>query len=71
MFLYPAPRTLQPDRLSAQYPSFSATRQPIIETVPQKYVISDGVRTMDVYSVQGLNHAAGMLNARRPTQGKW
>jgi hypothetical protein len=66
--LYPAPRTLQPDRLSSQYPWFSGNRLPGIETVGQKYVISDGVRTMDVYPVQGLNHNAGMLIVYLPTE---
>jgi glyoxylase-like metal-dependent hydrolase (beta-lactamase superfamily II) len=57
-----APRTLQPDRFSTYYPYFSGGRRPLpIETVNQKYVISDGVRTIDLYPMQGLNHAAGML----------
>ena len=51
----PAPRTLQPDRLSTYYPYFVAGRRPLpIETVNQKYVVSDGVRTIDLYPMQGL-----------------
>ena len=57
-----APRTLQPDRFSTYYPYFSGGRRPLpIETVNQKYVITDDVRTLDIYPMQGLNHAAGML----------
>jgi hypothetical protein len=44
------------------YPYFTGGRRPLpVETVNQKYVLSDGVRTVDLYPVQGLNHAAGML----------
>ena len=34
----------------------------------QKYVISDGVRTLDLYPMQGLNHAAGMLLVYLPKE---
>jgi len=57
-----APRTLQPDRFSTYYPYFSGGRRPLpIETVNQKYVISDDSRSIDLYPMQGLNHASGML----------
>jgi hypothetical protein len=36
--------------------------------VNQKYVISDGVRTIDLYPVQGLNHAANMLMVYLPKE---
>ena len=63
----PAPRTLMPDRFSTYYPYFTGGRRPLpIETVNQKYVISDGVRTLDLYPMQGLNHAANMLIAYLP-----
>jgi len=65
----PAPRTLQPDRFSAYYPYFSGGRRPLpIETVNQKYVISDGVRTLDLYPMQGLNHNPYMLVAYFPKE---
>jgi glyoxylase-like metal-dependent hydrolase (beta-lactamase superfamily II) len=65
----PAPRTLQPDRFSTFYPYFSGGRRPLpIETVNQKYVLSDGVRTVDLYPVQGLNHAATMLIVYLPKE---
>ena len=65
---YPAPRTLQPDRLSTQYPWFAGNRIPPIETVSQKYVLSDGVRTMDVLPVQGLAHVSNMMIVYLPTE---
>jgi glyoxylase-like metal-dependent hydrolase (beta-lactamase superfamily II) len=66
---YPAPRTLQPDRLSTFYPMFMVSRRPApIETVNQKYVLSDGVRTMDIYPVQGLAHTQNMLMAYLPKE---
>jgi glyoxylase-like metal-dependent hydrolase (beta-lactamase superfamily II) len=65
----PAARTLQPDRFSTFYPYFVGGRRPLpIETVNQKYVLSDGTRTVDVYPVQGLNHAATMLIAYFPKE---
>jgi len=65
----PAPRTLQPDRFSTFYPYFVGGRRPLpIETVNQKYVLSDGVRTVDLYPMQGLNHAATMLIVYLPKE---
>ena len=58
----PSARTMMPDRFSMYYPYFSGGRRPLpIEAVNQKYVISDGVRTIDLHPMQGLNHHAGML----------
>ena len=59
---HPGARTLQPDRLAI------APRAPVFETVNQKYVLSDGVRTMDVHLVQGLGHSQGMLVAYLPKE---
>ena len=65
----PAPRTLQADRFSTYYPYFAGGRRPLpIETVNQKYVLSDGVRTVDLYPVQGLDHAATMLMVYFPKE---
>ena len=65
----PAPRTLQPDRFSTYYPYFSGGRRPLpIETVNQKFVISDGVRVLDLYPVAGLDHAATMLMVYFPKE---
>jgi len=65
----PAPRTLQPDRFSTFYPYFTGGRRPLpIETVTQKFVLSDGVRVLDLYPMQGLNHASTMLIAYFPKE---
>ena len=65
---YPAARTLAPDRLATFFPLFSPQRDVDMETVNQKYVLSDGVRTMDVYPVTGLAHNSTMLMAYLPTE---
>ena len=65
---YPAPRTLQPDRLS-RYPVPTLLVGPdVFETLTQKYVISDGKRTLDVYAMNGVNHSAPMLLAYLPAE---
>ena len=49
--------------------STAFARRPLpIETVNQKYVISDGVRVLELHPVQGLNHVAGMLIAYFPKE---
>ena len=68
VFFYPSARTLQPDLLSSRYPWFAGNRVPPIETVNQKYVISDGTRTLEMHPVQGLDHNAGMLIAYLPSE---
>jgi glyoxylase-like metal-dependent hydrolase (beta-lactamase superfamily II) len=63
------PWTLAPDRLSEFYPMFWASRRPApIETVGQKYVISDDTRVMDIYPVAGLDHVADMLIVYLPRE---
>jgi hypothetical protein len=54
--------------LSSLNPWFAQNRVPPIETVNEKYVLSDDVRTLDLFLVQGLNHSAGMLVAYLPTE---
>ena len=39
-----------------------------LETVNQKYVLSDGVRTLDIYPVEGLAHNNSMLIAYLPKE---
>ena len=68
VFFYPSPRTLEPDLLSTLYPWFRGARIPTMEGVTEKYVISDGVRTLDVYALQGVNHDGNMLVAYLPTE---
>jgi glyoxylase-like metal-dependent hydrolase (beta-lactamase superfamily II) len=65
---HPGARTLEPDVLSSTLPWFAGNRVPAFETVSQKYVVSDGVRTLDLYPVQGLTHSGSMLVAYLPTE---
>ena len=67
VFFYPAPRTLEPDLLSTRYPYFRENRVPLIEPVSDKFVISDGTRTLDVYALQNVNES-DMLVAYLPTE---
>jgi glyoxylase-like metal-dependent hydrolase (beta-lactamase superfamily II) len=68
VFFYPAPRTLEPDLLSTRYPWFRQNRTNRIETVTEKYVISDGVRTLDVLALEGIIHDGNMLVAYLPAE---
>ena len=64
-----ASRTLQPDTFCTYYSYFSGRRRPLpIATANQKYVISDDLRTIDLYPLQGLNHAADMLLVYLPKE---
>ena len=38
------------------------------EKVGQKYVLTDGTKVMEIYNVQGLAHAQGMLMAYMPKE---
>jgi glyoxylase-like metal-dependent hydrolase (beta-lactamase superfamily II) len=65
----PAPRTMMPDRFSTYYPYFSGGRRPLpIEWVNQKYVISDGARTIELLPMQGNNHNGGMMLVYLPKE---
>ena len=55
----PAPRTLEPDRLSLLNPD--QLPNPVMELVSGKYVISDGTRTVDIYTLPPYDHAADMM----------
>jgi glyoxylase-like metal-dependent hydrolase (beta-lactamase superfamily II) len=68
VLLYPAARTLQPDVMSRFYPWASFNRTPMFEFVGQKYVVSDGTRTLEIYPVTQLAHANSMLIAYLPTE---
>jgi glyoxylase-like metal-dependent hydrolase (beta-lactamase superfamily II) len=68
VFFYPSPRTLQPDRLSSLMPWFAGNRDRSIQTLNTKYTLSDGVRTMDLHPVQGLDHNSNMLIVYLPTE---
>jgi hypothetical protein len=62
---YPAPRELQPDRLSMYSPMYMISRRPApIETVGGttavgKYVVSDGDRIMEIFHVQDMAYELG------------
>jgi glyoxylase-like metal-dependent hydrolase (beta-lactamase superfamily II) len=68
VFFYPSPRTVQPDRLSMLNPWFAGNRNRSIQTLNTKYTLSDGVRTVDIHPVQGLNHNSNMLLVYLPTE---
>jgi Metallo-beta-lactamase superfamily len=81
ILFHPGGWTLQPDRLATFYPMYMISRRPApIETVNQKNVLSDGVRTMDIYHVQDMsytlqnasyrqgNHSEDMLMAYLPKE---
>lgn len=68
VFFYPSPRTIRPDRLSMLNPWFAGNRNRSIQTLNTKYTLSDGVRTMDIHPVQGLNHNSNMLIVYLPTE---
>ena len=63
----PSRAILEPDRLSL-YPPEEVAEGYIFETLGEKYVLSDGVRTIDIYHIQGLAHCAGMLIAYLPKE---
>ena len=62
----PTARTLEPDRLFLLNPD--VVRDPVFELVNQKYVISDGTRTLDVYPVPAFDHASSMVFAYLPRE---
>lgn len=68
IFFYPSPRMIQPDRLSTLNPWFAGNRTRSLQTLTAKHTLSDGVRTLDVHPVQGLNHTSTMLMVYLPTE---
>ena len=65
--LWMRPWTLEPDRLSI-FPPEEIAEGYTFETVNQKHVLSDRTRTMELYNVQGLAHAVGMLMVYLPKE---
>jgi len=61
------PWTLKPDRLSL-FPPEEVAEGYTFEKVGQQYVLTDGTKVMEVYNVQGLAHAKGMLMAYLPKE---
>jgi len=66
--LAPQSRTLQPDRLSTR--PFAPTGPGTLElqTFTDRYTISDGNETVELYHVDGLNHSDNMLIAYLPKE---
>ncbi|HVH27859.1 MAG TPA: MBL fold metallo-hydrolase [Vicinamibacterales bacterium] len=62
-----APRTLRPDMVSL-WPPTELSEGYQYERVTQNYVISDGARNLNMYYVQPLAHAEGMLMAYLPAE---
>lgn len=62
------PRTLKPDMMSL-YPPTEISEGYTMEDVDEKYVITDGTRSLEMYYVQGLaSHVEGMLMAYLPKE---
>lgn len=53
--LWALPHSIKPDRLA------KSPKKPVIETVADKRVLSDGTQTLELYHLQGTNHADTML----------
>lgn len=58
-----SPRTLAPDAIS------KSGKKPVIETVGEKRVFTDGNRTVEVHLMKGIAHADGLLIAYLPKEG--
>ncbi len=56
------PRTINPDAMAQK--KAAATFQPVAD----KYTLSDGKRSVDLYAMKGLNHTDAMLMVYLPTE---
>ena len=72
IMFYPAPRTLDPDRLAIYEPMYMISRRPApIETVggdtrgTAPYVITDGARMLEVFHVQDMAYELGDPSLRQ------
>jgi glyoxylase-like metal-dependent hydrolase (beta-lactamase superfamily II) len=61
------PRTLRPDMVSL-WPPTELSEGYYFETVRENYVLTDGVRTMQIHYVNPLDHVEGMLMAYLPRE---
>lgn len=61
------PWTLKPDRYSLSPPE-EWSEGYIFEGVREKYILGDETRSIEIYNVQGLAHAGGMLIAYFPKE---
>jgi glyoxylase-like metal-dependent hydrolase (beta-lactamase superfamily II) len=60
--IFKNPHSLNPDRLAR------APRAPILETVKDKRVLTDGATTVELYLMRGQPHSEGMLMAYLPKE---
>ena len=72
IMFYPAPRTLQPDRLALYNPMYMISRRPApVETVggdarsTATYVVTDGERMLQVFHVQDMAYELGDTSYRQ------
>jgi len=64
-----AQRTLQPDILSLYPPEEIIDTGYVFEAVSEKYILSDGARTMEIYHVQGIAEKNCRLTQMPGTEG--
>ena len=57
-----APRTMHPDAMAKNKAA------PKFQPVPDKHTLSDGKRSVDIYSMRGLSHTEAMLMVHLPTE---
>ncbi len=60
--VFAAPRTLNPDNLAR------SKKKAIIEAFSDKHVLTDGIRTIELYHIEGSPHAAGLIMAYLPKE---
>jgi glyoxylase-like metal-dependent hydrolase (beta-lactamase superfamily II) len=66
--LAPQSRSLQPDRLSQRPFAPTGPGNLELQTFTDKYTLSDGSETIELYHVEGLNHSDNMLVAYLPKE---
>jgi glyoxylase-like metal-dependent hydrolase (beta-lactamase superfamily II) len=66
--LAPQPRTLQPDRLSTRPFAPTGPGNLELQTFTDRYTISDGNETIELYHVDGLNHSDNMAIVYLPKE---
>jgi glyoxylase-like metal-dependent hydrolase (beta-lactamase superfamily II) len=66
--LAPQSRSLQPDRLSQRPFAPTGPGTLAVQTFTDKYTISDGNETIELYHLEGLNHSDNMLIAYLPKE---
>jgi glyoxylase-like metal-dependent hydrolase (beta-lactamase superfamily II) len=66
--LAPQSRTLQPDRLSTRPFAPTGPGNLALQTFTDRYTISDGNETIELYHVEGLNHSDNMAIVYLPKE---